>query len=76
MPNGSAVKTSCNAGDAGDMGSIPESGRSPGREISYGQRNILWAQLPPTVHPEETQNVKTQDTSPRQLRCISKKRFQ
>ena len=34
------------------------------------------SQPPPTVHPEETQDVKTQDTSPRQLRCISQKRFQ
>ena len=26
----------------------------------------------PTVSPEETQDVKTQDTGPRELRCISK----
>ena len=26
----------------------------------------------PVVHPEETQDVKMQDTGPRQLRCISK----
>ena len=31
IPNGSAGKeSSCNAGDTGDMGSIPGSGRSPG----------------------------------------------
>ena len=31
FPNGSVGKEStCNAGDAGDMGSIPGSGRSPG----------------------------------------------
>ena len=34
------------------------------------------SQPPPSVHPEETQDVKSQDTSPRQLRCISKKRLQ
>ena len=28
----SSKETSCNAGDAGDSGSIPGSGRSPGRE--------------------------------------------
>ena len=30
----------------------------------------------PIVSPGETQNVKTQDTGPRQLRCISKEWFQ
>ena len=31
LPGGSVGKEStCNAGDAGDMGSIPGSGRSPG----------------------------------------------
>ena len=30
----------------------------------------------PTVSPEETQDVKTQDTGPRWLRCISKEWFQ
>ena len=30
----------------------------------------------PTVSPEKTQKVKTQDIDPRQLRCISKEWFQ
>ena len=35
-PGGSAGKEStCNAGDKGDVGSVPESGRSPGRGNSY-----------------------------------------
>ena len=33
-------------------------------------------QPPPTVHPEETQDGKTQDSGPRELRCISKEWFQ
>ena len=36
FPGGSAVKTlPANAGDAGDAGSIPESGRSPGEGNVY-----------------------------------------
>ena len=33
-------------------------------------------QSPPAVSPEETQDVETQDTGPRQLRCIPKEWFQ
>ena len=29
-------------------------------------------QSPPTLSPEETRDEKTQDTGPRQLRCVSK----
>ena len=36
----SGKESSCNAGDTGDMGSIPESGRSPGGRKSYGQRSL------------------------------------
>ena len=30
FPGGSVVESTCNAGDAGSLGSVPGSGRSPG----------------------------------------------
>ena len=40
FPGGSAVKkTTCNAGDTGNAGSVPLSGRSPGE--SHGQRSLV-----------------------------------
>ena len=50
FPNVSAGKESaCNAGDTGDVGSIPESGRSPGE--GNGNFNILAWKIPRTEEP-------------------------
>ena len=63
MPNGSAVKT------LPVMQGMQETWvQSLSREDPLEEEYPMGrgaSQLPPTVHPEETQNVKTQDTSPR-----------
>ena len=48
-----------------------ESGENSGRKNTYHLATIRLQPLP-IVSPGETQDVKTQDTGPRQLRGISK----
>ena len=43
FPGGSAGKEStCNAGNTGDVGSIPGSGRSPGEEMATHSSILAW----------------------------------
>ena len=46
----SSKESSCNAGDAGDVGSIPESGRSPGGGNGHPP-SILAGKIPQTEKP-------------------------
>ena len=46
----SGKESSCNAGDAGDVGSIPGSGRSPGRGNGHPP-SILAGKIPRTEEP-------------------------
>ena len=51
FPDGSAGKEStCNAGDAGDLGSVPRLGRSPGggngNPLQYSCLKISWTEEP------------------------------
>ena len=55
MPNGSAGQESAySAGDAGDAGSIPGSGRSPGGGLTTHSSMLAW-RIPRTEEPGELQ---------------------
>ena len=83
FPSGSAVKEStCNAGAVGDMGSIPELGKSPGGgygnplqysclEYSHGQRSL--AGYSPWSHKESDA---TEQLSPESLERDKKRERQ
>ena len=58
FPGGSDGKESaCNAGDIRDMGSIPGSGRSPGRGNGNPLQSILAWKIPQTVGPGGLQSM-------------------
>ena len=60
MPNGSAGKEStCNAGDVGDVGSIPGSGKSP-REGNATHSSILAWRISWTEEPRGLQCMGSQ----------------
>ena len=48
-----------NAGDTGDMGSIPESGRSPEKEMATNSSILAW-KIPWTEDPEGLQSMGSQ----------------
>ena len=49
-----------NAGDVGDSGSIPGSGRSPGEEILATHSSILAWRIPWTEEPGRLQSMRSQ----------------
>ena len=60
FPDGSVGKESaCNAGNTGDMGLIPELGRSPGEGNPSGIMawKILWTEEPERLQPLELQRA-------------------
>ena len=48
-----------NAGAAGDMGSIPGSGRSPGEEMATHSSILAW-RVPGTEEPGRLQSMRSQ----------------
>ena len=59
-PRGTVVKNpAANAGDARDVGLIPESGRSPGVEIATHSSIIAW-KIPWTEEPGGLQSMESQ----------------
>ena len=54
LPGGSVVKNL--PASAGDAGSIPESGRSPGEGDGYPTRFLAW-EIPQTEEPGELQSM-------------------
>ena len=60
FPGGTVVKNlPVNAGDTGDMGSIPESGRSPEKEMATNSSILAW-KIPWTEDPEGLQSMGSQ----------------
>ena len=54
-----AKSLSDNAGDEGDAGSIPGSGRSPGEEMATYSSVLTW-EIPGTEKPGELQSIASQ----------------
>ena len=63
-------ESTSNEGDAGDMGSVPGLGRSPGLEMATHSRNLGW-RIPWTKEPGRLRSMgcKESDTTER-LTCI------
>ena len=62
FPDGSAGKESaCNAGDTGDVGLIPGSGRSPG-EGNAAHSSVLDWEIPWTEEPGRLQSMGSQQS--------------
>ena len=55
----SGKESACNAGDMGDMGSIPGLGRFPGEEMSTHSGILAW-QIPWTKEPGGLQSIRLQ----------------
>ena len=63
VPGGSVVKNlPANAGDAGDEGSIPGLGRSPGKGNSDPDSSILAWKMPWTEEPGGLSSMRSQES--------------
>ena len=63
FPGGSVVKNlPANAGDAGDEGSIPGLGRSPGKGNSDPDSSILAWKMPWTEEPGGLSSMRSQES--------------
>ena len=58
----SGKESTCNAGDAGDVGSIPGLGRSPGGWTKVHSSNLAW-RIPWTEEPSVLQSIGSQSES-------------